>query len=257
MKENKREVTVDGKVYTIVRPGAREQSQATIVQSKSFANAVASGAPAKSQLRKLMESNGDWSDKHDDELKDIKDKLFNAEKQLAKGAKSGLNKAGAKKLALDMRGWRNRLLELTLLETQYDSLSAESIADNAKFDYLVSVSVFDEEGNKIFKDVDDYVQKSEEEFAVQSAKALGELLYGSMVDFGKEFPENLFLKKYNFVNDKGSLVNSDGHLVDTEGRLINEQGFYVDEAGNRLDRDGNKLDEHGNIVDPEFEEFTD
>ena len=256
MKTNKKTITVDGVTYNIVRPNAKQNSDAQIESNKAFAEAVAKKAPPRSKLRQIMEDAGVWSKDDDKKVKDLQDKLFDAEKKLARGAKSGLNKSEARKSALDMRVWRNDLLSLRLREIEYDNRSAESIADNAKFDYLVSVCTLDAEGNKVFSSLDDYYDKADEKYASECAKTLSEILY-SDIDFAKDLPETNFLKKYKFADDKGRLINEKGKLIDSEGRLINEDGYYVDEYGARVDRDGNLLDDKGNIVADDFEEFKD
>ena len=48
-------------------------------------------------------------------------------------------------------------------------------------------------------------------------------------EFEKNLPENKFLKKYGFCDDKYRLIDKEGHLVDAEG---------------------NKLDSNGNLVEP-------
>ncbi len=257
-KVQKKEVVVDGVTYVVCRPNARQNSEATLESAKAFNEALQKGALVKVKIRELMKTQGIWNEETDAEVKDLQDKLYKAEQTLVKGAKSGLNKKQARDLALDMRGWRNRLLELRLIETDYDSKTAESFAENAKFDYLVSVCTFKENGDRVFSSLEDYRNKADEEYASKCASTLAEIVYGSVSDFGKDLPENLFLKNYGFVNDKGRLVNAEGKLVDTEGNLINEEGFYVDAEGRKIDKNGNLLDENGNLAKaPDFEEFPD
>jgi hypothetical protein len=47
-------------------------------------------------------------------------------------------------------------------------------------------------------------------------------------DFEKKLPENEFLKKYNYCDDKYRLIDADGNLIDGNG--------------DRVDEDGNKLE---------------
>ena len=257
MKTNKKQVVVNGVTYYIVKPNAKHQAEAKLESNKAFSKAIKENSPVRTKLRELMEAAGVWDKDTDVEVKSLQDKLNDAEKKLAKGAKSGLSKQEARTLALDMRLWRNQLLNLRLIETEYDSKTADAFADNAAFDYLVSACVFDEEGRPVFSSLEDYRSKSEEEYAAKCAEAVAELQYGQSFDFTKDLPENLFLGKYKFVDEAGRLVNEDGHLIDVSGHLINDKGWYVNKEGQRVDLDGNRLSDEGNIIDPEFEEFTD
>jgi hypothetical protein len=79
--------------------------------------------------------------------------------------------------------------------------------------------------------------------------AYWELTYGDITSVEAEFPENVFLRKYHFVDEKFRPVNASGQLVDIEtGKLIDEDGYYLDDQGRRTDRDGNPLDKDGQYL---------
>jgi hypothetical protein len=126
--------------------------------------------------------------------------------------------------------------------------TAESLSDNARFDFLVANCTFHENGNKVYNNLDEYTANSDSEIAFAAATALAQMMYSVDKDFESKLPENKFLKMFNFVNDDLALVNDKGERVDTEGRRIDEFGYYVNEEGKRVDKDGNLLDENGNYV---------
>ena len=123
--------------------------------------------------------------------------------------------------------------------------TAEALADNARFDFLVANCTFKEAGEKVYKDIVDYNSKSSDEIAFSAASALAEILYALDSDFEKNLPENRWLKSKSMVDDEMSLINDDGKRVDIKGRLISEEGYYIDADGNRVDLDGNPLDGEG------------
>ena len=67
-------------------------------------------------------------------------------------------------------------------------MTAEGQADNAYFDFLVSACSLDESGQKVFKNFDDYIEKSREPLSVKLAEELSALIFGN-VDFIKDLPE--------------------------------------------------------------------
>jgi len=244
--------------YVVVKPNGKQLYEAGLEANKTFADAIRSGSFVKSKLKEMMTVAGVWNSDKEQKVKDLRTALFEKEKLLAKGGKSGLSKSQARLLALEMRKLRNELLELTMLENEWDNRTAESQAENARFDYLVSVCSFNEEGTPIFSSFEDYRQRSTEQVAFDCASALSELIYGTAFeDVTKNLPENVFLTKYKFVNEKGRLVNENGDYVDSEGRRIDEEGYYLNQEGKRVDKDGNLIDALGNLVDPEWEEFKD
>ena len=77
---------------------------------------------------------------------------------------------------------------------------------------------------------------------------LAQLIYQYDTKFEETLPENVWLKKFDIVNDKLEFVNDSGDLVDEDGRKINAVGHYVDQEGKRVDKDGNPLNDDGSYV---------
>lgn len=74
------------------------------------------------------------------------------------------------------------------------------------------------------------------------------MLYGLDNDYENNLPENKFLKKYKFIDQKLRLIDKKGRLIDSEGRLIDESGRYVDDNGSFVDKFGNKVDADGDYI---------
>jgi hypothetical protein len=150
----------------------------------------------------------------------------------------------------DIRGEQRLLLTA---QTELDGITAESQAENAKFQYLVSaLTVYNDTGNKVFEDVSAYLNPDIPAFTIAAAGKYASILYGVKDDFEETLPENSFLKQYGFVDDNLRLINKEGRLVDGKGRLIDTLGNFVDYDENgesfKVDEKGNPLDENNNLI---------
>jgi hypothetical protein len=100
--------------------------------------------------------------------------------------------------------------------------------------------------------MEDYLNRSTETVALVGAQNLANMLYGLDNDYESNLPENKFLKKFKFVDDRLRYIDKKGRLIDSEGRLVDDQGRFIDEEGNFVDKYGNRVDVDGEyIVDPQ------
>jgi len=239
---------VDGKEVlkvALLQVDANLGRKALAEYNRAFGAAVKSGALLRSALHNTMKEQGIWNEDKEEEYKILVERIRSNTDKLARG---GIKLSDAKTLAIDTRNARFELRELITERTTSDANTAEGQAENARFNFLVSeATVNDTTGEKIFKDMDDFLSRSTTPVALEAAQRLGQLLYGLDPDYERNLPENKFLKKWNFVDNELRFVNKDGHLVDDEGRLVNEEGRYVDQEGNYVDVDGNPLDEDGEL----------
>jgi hypothetical protein len=256
-KEKTVEVSINNgdtetKVKIVVKkPNNVIMSQAQRVGAKAWTDCVRDGIMTKKELEKFMKEQGIWDDGKDEEQKKIVKEISDLEKRLYVGGTSTGNKLKAsegKEIAIQMRIKRNELRDFIAERMSLEQNTAESISDNARFDFLVANCTFYENGNKVYTNLDEYKEKADSELGFAAATALASLLYSVDKDFEAKLPENKFLKMFNFVDDNLSLVNNKGETVDLEGRRIDKSGYYINEEGKRVDRDGNMLDELGNYI---------
>jgi hypothetical protein len=251
-KERLVEVTTDnGKVNILVRkPSNRVSSEAQMVGALVWTKSIQGGVMTKQELDQFMKEKGIWSELKEKEQEGLVEKITKVEKELYLGGGKGktLKLSEAKEKALDMRRFRAELRDLLSEKISLESNTAESLSENAKFDFMVANCTFREDGTKIYETAEDYEQNSDEDIAYMAASTLAELLYSVNKDFEEKLPENRFLKKFKMVNEDLSLINADGDTVDTKGNLIDKEGRYLDGGGERIDLDGNPLDEDGNYI---------
>lgn len=246
LTENGTEKTVK---IVVKRPTNALLSQAQRVSAKVWTDCVRDGIMTKKELEKFMKEQGIWNDDKDNEQKKITEEIARLEKELYINGKNGkLRASEGKNIAIDMRRKRIELRELISERISLEQNTAESLSDNARFDFLVANCTYYDNGKKTYNTLDEYTANSDGEVAFAAATALAQMMYSVDKDFEAKLPENKFLKMFNFVNDDLALVNDKGERVDTEGRKIDESGYYVNEEGKRVDKDGNLLDENGNYI---------
>lgn len=245
-KQGKEEVVK----LVIKKPSSSLISQAQRVGAKAWTDCVRDGIMTKKELEKFMKQQGIWDEGKDEEQKKVVQEISDLEKQLYVSGNAGkkLKASEGKKIAIQMRIKRNELRDLIAEKMSLEQNTAEAISDNVRFDYLVANCAFYENGQKVYNDLDDYKERSDNEIGFMAASTLAGMMYAVDKDFEAKLPENKFLKMFHFVNDDLSLVNDKGETVDTDGRRIDKQGYWLNDKGQRVDKDGNVLDENGNYI---------
>lgn len=241
--------------FLIRSPSLADQRESQKVYNQAFSDAVKSGCIVRARLDDLLKEQGLWDDTKQIKFNTIQQELLDYEKTLARG---GINLKTAKEIAIKMKTLREDLRDLISVRTNLDNHTAEGQADNARFNYLISACLVysSNRDKKYFKDYAEYLSRASEPIAIKAAQVLANMLYGLDNDYEKKLPENKFLVKYKFVDDKLRLVNDKGQLVDGDGRLIDESGRFINEQGKYVDKNGNLVDENGDYV-LEFQPFTD
>lgn len=248
MKKEEIKVEINGeeKTFIVRSPSLADQREAQKIYNTAFTDAIKSNSVVRAKMEDVLQEQGLWNKEKQKKYEDLQQKLVDGEKKLAKG---GFALSDARKLALEMRNTRLDIRDLISVRTSLDTHSAEGQADNARFNYLVSVCVVYKDNDKpYFKDLEDYTNRSDDPVALAGAQSLANMIYGLDDNFEKNLPENKFLRKYKFVNEELRFIDKKGRTVDSEGRLVDENGRFIDEEGNFVDREGNKVDADGEYV---------
>lgn len=248
MKTKTFKIEVDGveKEYLVRSPTLENQREAQKVYNQAFTDAIKSKSVVRAKLDDLLEDQGLWNDEKQAKFTELQRELLEGEKRLAKG---GFSLNEAKDLAIKMKSIRDEIRDLISVRTSLDNHSAEGQADNNRFNYLVSVClVYNDTKQPVYKNMEEYLNSSTDKVAIMGAQNLANMLYGLDNDYESNLPENKFLKKFKFVDDKLRLVDKKGRLIDREGRLIDESGRFIDDEGNFVDKFGNKVDKDGEYL---------
>ena len=245
-----RTVTLDDKteikIY-VQRPNNNLVKLADRHKSKAWNQAIQDDVLTKKELAVLMDKRGIWDETKDKQEDEITHRIVKLEQELYNGdGKSKPKVSEGRDIAIEIRKARMELRDLIAERISLEENTAESLADNARFDFLVAHCTYYENGSRVYNSFEEYNQKSADEIAFSAASALGEILYNLDSSFEKNLPENKFLDKFGLVNDDLSLIDPNtGEMIDTEGHRIDEEGYLLDDDGNRIDKEGNKINEEG------------
>jgi len=232
--------------YAVISPKPQDGREAQKVYNAAFAAALGSGGLLRQRVGTYMRQQGLWDDEKEAEQTRLVSEINNMELRIQKG---GMKLTEARELAITMRRTRFDLRELIAKKNELDAATAEGQAENARFNALVSrCLVYNETGEPVYKDVDDYLESDDREESFTGAQKLATMIYQLDKNYEASLPENKFLKRWKFVDEELRLVNKTGHLVDTKGRLINDEGHYVDEDDELVDNEGRSVDKEGNYV---------
>ncbi len=232
--------------YAVLEPRPQDGREAQKVYNAAFAAALSSGGLLRQRVGTFMRQQGLWDDTKESEQQALVTSINEMELKIQTG---GIKLTDARELAIALRGVRFELRELISKKNELDAATAEGQAENARFNALVSrCLVYNETGEPVYKDVDNYLENGSDEEAFMGAQTLANMMFQLDKNHEAGLPENKFLKKWRFVDEELRLINKNQRLVDTEGRLINDEGHYVDEAGTLVDIKGNPVDAEGNYV---------
>ncbi len=248
--------TIDSKEREIMvrSPSLQDQREGQKIYNQTFTDAIKSKAVVRAKMDDVLTEQGLWNNEKQARLTELQQALLDSERRLALG---GISLREAKKIAMDMKDTRESIRDLIGARSSLDNHSAEGQADNAKFNYLVSACVvYNDTKDPVFKNMEEYLNRGNEAVAILGAQNLANMLYGLDSDYESNLPENKFLKKYKFVDDKLRLIDKQGRLVDEEGRLIDDNGRFINDKGEFVDKFGNRVDVEGNYI-VEFKPFLD
>lgn len=260
-----KDVTVEGLdsenniVKVVVKqPTVKDYRDAQLAYNKAFREALESGAILRQKLNDYLEKQDIWDEHKQKQYDNLIEKIQAQEEVLKSG---GIPLKQAKETAIKLRVLRAEFRVLIAEKQTYESNTAEGQADNIRFNFLVSRCVFKEDGiTRVWSSMDDYDKSGNEQWAINAASELAQIIYGLDADYDKNLVENKFLVNYKFARDDLRLVNKDGHLVDADGRLINEEGRFIayreDGSLYFIDRDGNEVTPEGEKL-VEFKPFLD
>jgi len=229
----------------VVRPTQKIETKSQIIFNKKFKELSESGAMLRPELERIIRERNLWNDDKQQEFEKLTKLILDDEMKLSKG---GIKKSEGRKIALEMIKNRAKLLDLQNDKNILDQNTAESQAENEKFNYQTACCTIyaDKEDVHFFENYEDYLEKSGM-VGIMAAKNLMELLYNT-IEIRKQLPEFKFLLKYGFCNDKLQLINEEKQLIDEDGRLINEYGRFINSKGEFIDKDGNLLNQDGTLL---------
>lgn len=235
--------------FMVKKPNNFVQNKANAMYTKWLHEFIRDGIMTKRELENYMQEKQIWTQEKEKEQQDLALKIRELTKDLYQGKRGKRKAEEGKEIAVEIKLSRLELQNLIAEKMSLEQNTAESLADNMKFDYLVSECTYDTKGQKkVYKDLDEYNELADDELAFAAAATLAQLLYSLDKNYEEELPENKFLKMFDYVDEDLNLIDEEGGLVSFDGKKINKQGQYINSKGERVDVEGNLLDEDGQYV---------
>lgn len=207
----KTEVEFNGQKYFIFKPNAKVEREAKLYQSVYFGELIDKGVPTRDSLKGKFRRDEKKSEALKEEISFLLSKL----------ARGGYPKFDARADAIKV--YKLRIDFLGELQNSANDYTAESLADEAYDNYVISECVKKETGEKLFSSADDYADKAKTDYAVFLKAEFDKLMQTTSVLDSLE--EIKFLKKYGYMNDKFEYVNEAGEVVDEDYKIIPKEDF--------------------------------
>ncbi len=170
------------------------------VYREYFSKAIRAGVMTSAEANKILKDRDIWTEVQDDEVIELQLKLSKMEDSLSK-----LKKRDAQSITLygDIKKQRQEIGELNSIRTSVTENTAESVAAEMRTQFFASeCAVYNNTGEKVFKDLKDFLARLDESIATDSyrqalifnyERALGITLPSDLDD--TLFPEDEWAKK--------------------------------------------------------------
>lgn len=193
------EFKVGDKTYKLLNKTRALEDEAHRVYLKTLRQAIEQeDAMLNASMDNFLKEKNAWTDADEAQIDKLRSELVVIEDVLQSG---GIKLQEAKEKALEAQQIRMKLVSKMNEKSSYYELTAESRADEAKFNYMLVKLLVDEQGNPVFNTVEEFLNSEDEQLGGSAATALTEKLYGNVKDAFKETVENKFLIEYGFADE--------------------------------------------------------
>ena len=169
-----KEIEVDGVRLTIKRPSGAILQRAEIVKVRAYGAAIRAGFPPTATVALRAIEQNLWSPEKNALCEKLQSRLRNSAQKLADPSTPPDE---ARAVATQMHQDRSTLRLLTKEMDELEATTANTKGEQAKFEYLVSKTVFDASGRPYFKDAEEYRKRATEKIAFAAATAVAEVAY--------------------------------------------------------------------------------
>ena len=201
---------LDGKTYKVRLPNSKEREEGERIHAKAFATALKNGGFLEGNIYKVARENGLWDDEKEAAVAATRQELADKQKILDEG---GIELDHAKQVALAMKELRYKLLLENFILEEIRAQSVNRKADAARQDYFVSCCVLDDKDKPVFKGLDDFYTRQNEDIVGMSAFAFQKVWY-NYNEKTFSFPEDEFLAEFNLLDPAPEPVKRKPFLKD-------------------------------------------
>jgi hypothetical protein len=195
----------------LLKPTSKILKESEIEYRRVFADAVRQGVFLEKEMENILDQRDIWGSSKKKEHRELLESIAELETKLAKG---GISKEEGKELAVTLKAKRSLLFLMLQERTVYDSNTAEGIAEQAKFDFLLSKCLINvDTGVQYFNSTEEYQDSTEVELGMIAATKFSAILYGYNDDLIKNLPENKFLRRFHFMDDELRMLDDKGEVA--------------------------------------------
>lgn len=181
----------DGATYYIAAPTAEDVRGADWNYSKTYTKALMENISTSAEMMGILMKRGIIGPEFEQRQRELSDIL--GEKITALGAASDIDER--QRLAVEVANAREELFQWNQRLNGPMSNTCEQIADDARLEYLTSVMVQDEEGNKVWDSYDTYLREKSQSLALRARFEVMLYLQGLESDFLEKTPEATALRE--------------------------------------------------------------
>jgi len=186
------EYTVEGETleFFLQVPNSEQIRKAEWHYSKVYNKALIEGVATTSEMIDILTKRGLYGPDYEKKLQDLQVDIA-----LKIAAMHNAEEDGAREeLAREVQGLRDELYRWNQRITGPLSNSCEQMADDAKTEYLTSISVRDGDGNLVWGTYDDFIAERNQGLALKARFEVLLWLQGLETDFLDKTPENKVLR---------------------------------------------------------------
>lgn len=225
----------------VIRPTHKHQQLSQEIYTRRWKELVEQGAPLRTELNDILKKRKLWND----DMQAQEEELLKKIEANLKKVKGRLKISEAIKAMKDNLRLKAELIVLRFNRNQLDENTAEAMADQHRFNFLVSVCTVTEDNKPFFSSFEEFLTQDDEGNPVPTiaGEAFWRLTTDLDTDYRKDWPEYQFLQKYKLVDDKLQFLK-DGKPVDINDNPLESQ--VKEEL-----QFGEMLDDEGNVIQPE------
>lgn len=193
----------EGQDYFINVPSAMIIREADWAYSKVYTKALTEGIPTSSEMQDILKKRGIIGPEYDDRALELSNLLADTLDKM-----NSTDDADEKRLlAEEASNIRNDIFIWNQRLNGPMSNTCEQMADDSRLESITAGIVVDKDGNKVWKDHDDYITTDKTDLAATAKFEVMLFLQGLDSDFLDTVPENLVMKELDYQAQEKSTVD--------------------------------------------------
>lgn len=211
----------DGSVYTLKDPSTEDIKNADWVYSKVYTKSLIEGITTSSEMVDILTKRGIIGPEYEKRARELSETLNNLIEELNNATDTDDRYTKALRVAEardDLFRWNQRF-------SSPMSHTCEQLADDARLEHLTFCMVYDENGNRVWNNNDEYIHDPNRELTRKSRIEVMLYLQGVSSDFMNETPEAVAMRQVE--TDLADQYEKENQLED---ELTKEQAAFAEEG---------------------------